>query len=178
MFYMTTIHWIVVALFVLLFIILVILSFKEKNPKNRIIMIISSFFVVLLGAIIALFAAEKFTKKSKLLSYDNRRDLMSESIIFNGKLKNTGDYKLGYCKVEVKLTNNVYKMGRPKDSFFKPRGLDSIFGDKKEYKSNSVKEEFLVAKNIKPGEIKRFRVKMKYPPYFNNTSAKLTLNCH
>ncbi len=179
MFYFTIFHWIAIAIFAVIFILLVLISIKEQNPKTKIAMIFSSVLVVLLGVALSLLALEKWTKKAKLLSYNNKRDLMNESIVFTGRLKNIGDFKIGYCKVEAKLTNNVYKMGIPKNSFFKPKNtLSSLFGTDKEAKPNVVKKEFVVAKNIHPKEARNFSIKMKYPPYFNNTSEKLTLTCH
>jgi hypothetical protein len=174
----TIFHWIAIAVFVLIFLILLLISLKQDSKKMVYSMIFSALLVSILGGVVSIFVLEKYTKKAKILSYDNRRNLSTESIIFTGQIKNIGRFDIGYCEVEVKLTNNVKAMGRPKNAFFKPSNSLSDLFSSKESKPNVVKESFVVAKNIRPSEIKRFRIKMRYPPYFNNTAVKLSLNCH
>jgi len=178
--YMTILHWIAVAIFALVFIILTILASKEKDPKNRKTMIIAAFMVSLLGVVISLFALEKYTKKSKLLAYTQKRMLSTESVVFSGKLQNVGNFKLAECKIKVKFTNNVMTMGRPKNTFYKPSsGLGWFLDDKKEdSKPNTIEKEFKVAKDIAPHKVKNFRIYMKYPPYMNAPLIKLKLECH
>jgi len=178
--YMTLLHWIGVGIFVLVFIVLTILSLKEKDPKNKKVMIFFAFAISLLGVVITLFALEKYTKKYKLLSYTQKRMLSTESVVFQGKIQNTGKFKLAECKIKVKFTNNVMTMGRPKNTFFKPSSdLGWLFGDKKkDDRPNTIEEQFSVAKNIAPKEIKNFRIYMKYPPYMKSPLIKLKLKCH
>ncbi len=178
MFYMTLLHWMVVVVFILLFLILSLLSLKEPNKKVVISMILSSFLITMLGMVIFLFVVDKYTKKGKILAYTQKRNLANETIMFTGRVQNVGNFKIGYCKIEVKLSNKVMKMGRPKDALFKPStNLGPLFSDKK-MQANTVKEEFKVVENLKPKEVKNFRIYMKYPPYMNAPGLKLTLNCH
>ena len=176
--YMTILHWGALAFFALLFLVLSLLSLKEKNKKTMLGMIFSSFLVTALGGVIALFVIDKYTKQAKILSYTHKRNLANETIMFVGRIQNTGNYKIGYCSVEVKLSNNAMKMGRPKEAFFKPStSLGPLFGKKKS-KSPVVKEEFTVVKNLAAKKVKNFRIYMKYPPYMKAPGLKLTLNCH
>ncbi len=178
MFYMTYLHWIAVAFFIIVFLILALLSLKEKNPKNRKTMLFLSSSITILGLFITLFGVEKYTKKAKILSYSQKRLLSTESVIFNGKVKNTGNFKIGECKIKIKFTNNVMTMGRPKGSFFKPSsGLDFLFKDKKYEKPNTLEKEFSAIKNLSPKEIRDFRIEMKYPSYMNAPLIKLKLSC-
>ncbi len=176
--YMTLIHWIAIAIFILLFLILVLLSLKEKKKKVMFGMIFSSFLVTSLGGVVALFVIEKYTKKAKILSYTQKRNLSNETIMFQGSIQNIGNFKIGYCTIEVKLSNNAMRMGRPKEAFFKPStSLGPLFSPK-EMKSSVVKEEFTAVKNLGPKKVKNFRIYMKYPPYMKAPGLKLTLNCH
>ena len=141
-------------------------------------MIFSSFLVTLLGAAISLFVIDKYTKKGKLLSYTQKRNLANETIMFQGRVQNVGNFKIGYCKIEVKLSNNAMKMGRPKEAFFQPStNLGPLFSDKN-IKSNVVKKEFKVLTNLDAKKIKNFKIYMKYPPYMKSPGLKLTLVCH
>jgi len=176
--HMTLIHWMAVVVFILLFIVLSLLSLKEKKRSVMLSMIFSSFLVTTLGGVISIFVIDKYTKKGKLLSYTQKRNLANETIMFQGQIQNIGNFKIGYCTIEVKLTNNAMKMGRPKDSFFKPStSLGPLFSPK-EMKSSVVKEEFEVVKNLDAKKVKNFRIYMKYPPYMKAPGLKLTLNCH
>ncbi|HIP46082.1 MAG TPA: DUF2393 domain-containing protein [Campylobacterales bacterium] len=176
--YMTLIHWMAIVVFVLLFIILSLLSLKEKKKNVIFGMIFSSFLVTALGGVVSIFVIDKYTKKGKILSYTQKRNLANETIMFTGQVQNIGNFKIGYCTIEVKLTNNAMKMGRPKESFFKPNtSLGPLFSPK-EMKSSVVKEEFTVVKNLGAKKVKNFRIYMKYPPYMKAPGLKLTLNCH
>jgi hypothetical protein len=175
---MTILHWGALAFFALLFIALSLLSLREKNKKTMLSMVFSSFLVTGLGAVIALFVIDKYTKQAKILSYTQKRNLANETIMFQGKIQNTGNFKIGYCTIEVKLSNNAMKMGRPKEAFFKPNtSLGPLFSDKKSQLS-VVKQEFNVAKNLAAKKVKNFRFYMKYPPYMKSPGLKLTLTCH
>lgn len=176
--YMTLLHWMAVVIFVLLFMILTILALKEENRKTMLSMIFSAFLVTVLAGVIALFVIDKYTKKGKLLSYTQKRNLSNETIMFQGKIQNIGNFKIGYCTIEVKLSNNAMQMGRPKEAFFKPStSLGPLFSGK-DLKANVVKEEFKVVKNLKPKKVKEFRIYMKYPPHMKSPGLKLTLTCH
>jgi hypothetical protein len=167
-----------VVVFVLIFIILSLLSLREKNKKVMLSMIFSSFLITALGGVISIFVIDKYTKKAKILSYTQKRNLANETIMFEGKIQNIGNFKIGYCTIEVKLSNNAMKMGRPKEAFFKPStSLGPLFSDK-EIKANVVKQEFKVAKNLPAKKVKNFRFYMKYPPHMKAPGLKLTLNCH
>jgi hypothetical protein len=167
-----------VVVFTLIFIVLALLSLREKKKKVMLSMIFSSFLVTALGGVISIFVIDKYTKKAKILSYTQKRNLANETIMFEGKIQNIGNFKIGYCTIEVKLSNNAMKMGRPKEAFFKPStSLGPLFSGK-EMKANVVKQEFKVAKNLPAKKVKSFRFYMKYPPYMNSPGLKLTLNCH
>ena len=176
--YMTIIHWIAVAFFILVFLLLFLLSLKEKKKNVMISMIFSSFLITVLGAVISIFVIDKYTKKGKLLEYTHKRNLSNETIMFTGRIQNIGNFKIGYCTIEVKLSNNAMKMGKPTASFFKPSaGFGEIFSDKKT-NSSIVKKEFKAVRNLAVKEVKNFRIYMDYPPYMNSPGLKLTLKCH
>jgi len=178
MLYMTSLHWIVVAIFVLLFFMLVILSSKEKNTKTLISMIFSSFLLVTFGMAFSLFALDKYTKKGKLVYSSQKRDHRKEIVVVKGKIKNIGNFKIGYCNIEVRMSNDITNRSGGKKSYFTPsKSLGNMFGSK-DIKSNIVKEEFLAVENLEPGKSKNFKVSMKYPPHFVNPRYRIKVFCH
>jgi uncharacterized membrane protein len=53
MMHFTVIHWIVIVVFILIFILLAVLAQKELNKRTRISLIILSFLISLIGAIVS-----------------------------------------------------------------------------------------------------------------------------
>jgi hypothetical protein len=181
--YFTILHWLDIAFFLILFIFLVILSVKaaKNSVKLLLSMIFASFIVTAFGAILGLVILEKYTKKAKLLDVTQRRVLINETLVLNGRVKNIGKFKINYCKLEIKLVNNGWGSGGfTKGTFFKPGGLE-IFGskDKKNKRPNVVKAtRYIVTDGLNPGEIKNFSAIIPYPPYFKNTYLNYKLYCH
>ena len=177
--YFTILHWIALLTFLLIFILLVILSKKETNPKIFWSMVFSSFLVTSMLSIFSIFVLDKYTKKAKLISITHRRVLLNETIMFFGQVKNIGKFKIGYCKLEVKIVNNALNFNNLSGStFYKPRsGLDSLLTNKNEKQSTIIKD-FIIAKNLKPGELRNFSASMPYPPYFQKVDIRYKLYCH
>ncbi len=178
MIFMTTLHWIVLAIFVVLFIVLVLLSAKEKNVKTLLSMIFSSFLLVSAGAIFSLYALDKYTKKGKLISSSQKRDLSRESVIVRGKIRNEGKFKIGYCNVEVRISNDINsRRGKTKSYFTPSTSFGSMFGSK-DIKGNIFKEEYLAIENLDPKKSKAFSISVPFPPHFVNPKYRLKIFCH
>ncbi len=174
---MTSLHWIVVAIFVLLFVILVLLSLKEDDKKNLFSMIFSSFLLVAVGIVFSLYALDKYTKKAKLISVEHKRDFNSESVKIRGKIKNIGNFKIGYCNLEVKISNEIKRGGKRKSYFTPNRSLSGIF-DSKKVEGNIFKEEYLIVKDLESKKSKNFTIKVPFPPRFDNPKYRYKLYCH
>jgi hypothetical protein len=180
--YFTTLHWLDIVFFLVLFVFLVIVSIKAAGNSNKLLlsMIFASFLVTAFGAGLGLLILEKYTKKAKLINVKQRRVLINETLVLKGRVKNIGKFKINYCKLEIKLVNNGWGGGLSKGSFFKSGGLN-VFGskDKQQVKPNTVKATRIIIKNgMKPGEIKSFSAIIPYPPYFKNTYLNYKLYCH
>lgn len=177
--YFTILHWITLCVFLLLFILLVIVSKKETNPKIFWSMVFSSFLVTSMLALFSMFVLDKYTKKGKLVNITHKRVLLNETIMFFGQVQNVGRFKIGHCKLEVKIVNNALNVNNLSGkTFYAPRsGLSSLFSSKNERPSTIIKD-FTIAKNLKPGEIKNFSATMPYPPYFQKADIRYKLYCH
>ncbi len=177
--YFTILHWITLFVFLLLFILLVIVSKKETNPKIFWSMVFSSFLVTSMLAVFSMFVLDKYTKKAKLIKITHKRVLLNETIMFFGQVQNVGKFKIGRCKLEVKMVNNALNPNNisPK-TFYAPRsGLGFLFSSKNDKPSTIIKD-FIIAKNLKPGQIINFSATMPYPAYFNNADIRYKLYCH
>jgi hypothetical protein len=178
--YFTILHWLALAFFLALFILLVVVSRKETRPNVFWSMVFASFLVTATGAVFSMFVLDKYTKKAKLLSIENHRILRTEEIVFKGKVKNVGNFRIGKCKLTIKMINNPVESGKLSGSaVFKPSGMDFFkTKEKKKERPNTIEKVFIVARNIDPDEIQPFTVRMPYPPYFSKTRLIYKLHCH
>jgi len=165
--------------FIVLIIVLLIgaggvyVSLQQPKAKIKIPMLISVVVVTIMLAIFTLMAVDKYTKVVKLYKLDNKRLLSTEKIVYTGIVKNEGDYEIGEVTFQIKLVNKGRATGNIKSaSFFTPSGFMDFFsgGANILYKPQTVVKKFIVAKNLKPGEAKRFRVHFRFPSYFKSVS--------
>ena len=180
MIYFTIIHWLVLLFFLLLFLLLVYISKKEKRRNVFWSMVFASFLVTSTGALFSMFVIDKYTKKARLIRIENHRILRTEEIVFKGKVQNVGKFKIGQCKLSIKMINNPVESGKLSGSqIYKPSGLEFFKSkESKKERPNTVLQEFVVARNLEPGEIQPFTVRMHYPPYFSKTRLIYKLYCH
>lgn len=173
--YFTVWHYAVVAFVTILFLLLTLLSLREKKASVRNSMIFSSFAVMILVAAFMIMAIDKYTKKAEVYQLKNRRILTTEQIVYSGYVQNVGNYKIGEVKLEIKLVNKGHVTGNVKaGSFYKPSGFLDFFGgggnDKQKSRPQQVTETFVIARNLRPGKSEQFHVTMPYPPYFKHTA--------
>ena len=175
--------WHYITFGVILFIFLggIVTSLKQKSTKMQISMLFSVTLVSLFLAIFSVFVVDKYTKKVELYKVKNKRLLSVEKIIYTGFVKNTGNYPIGKVTFSVKLVNKGHATGNVKEgNFYKPSGFFDFFGggSNVKYKPQTVTKEFVVAKNLKPGTSKSFRVYFDYPPYFKSVSQFVKVYGH
>ena len=171
--YFTLWHWFVVILTLLIFILLVVISFRQESSKLRNSMIFSSFLVMSLAAGFLIMALDKYTKKAELSGLKNRRMLNTEKIVYTGYITNVGNYTIGQVKIEFKIVNRGHVSGNVKGgNFFKPSGFFDFFsgGYSRNYKPQKIEETVVVARKLPPGKRQFFRVEFDYPPYFSQVA--------
>ena len=166
-------HFITFGVIFLMFIAGTIGAFKQKETKIKIGMFFSTVLVTSFLAIFSVLVVDKYTKKVSLYKLKNRRLLSTEQIIYSGVVKNKGHHLIGKVTFQIKLVNRGHMTGNVKaGSFYKSSGFFDFFshGFDMKTKPQSLTKEFVVAKNLKPGTSKAFRVYFRYPPYFRSTA--------
>ena len=173
-------HYFALAVIFLLFVVGAIAAMKQENKKLGFQMLISITLFALLLSITSVFIVDKYTKEVKLYKMKNKRLLSTEKIIYTGIVKNEGKYTIGEVVVEIKLVNKGHATGNVKGgNFYKPSGFADFFsGSGQLYKPQSITKEFVVAKNLKPGTAKSFRVYFDYPPYFRSVADFTKVSGH
>lgn len=166
-------HYLVLGIIFLVFLSGVFLTLKQAASKLVAPMIFSITIVSLLMAGFSILAVDKYTKVVKLYKLENKRMLSIEKIVYSGIVKNEGKHEIGRVVFEIKLVNKGHIIGSMKaGTFYKPSGFFDFFssGTGQFQKPQQVTKEFVVAKNLKPGEAKSFNVYLDYPPYFKSVS--------
>ena len=174
-------HFIVLGIIFLIFLTGIVFAFKQTKPKVVLPMIISISLIFILIAGFSIVVIDKYTKVAKLYKLENKRILSIEKIVYSGIVKNEGNHEIGKVIFEIKLVNKGHSAGNVKGgSFFKASGFMDFFssGSGKLYKPQQITKEFIVAKNLKPGETKAFRVYFDYPPYFRSVSHFSKIYAH
>jgi len=175
--YFTILHILTLAILFIIYILLIVLMRKENRPKIFWSMVFANTLVMGMLMVFAMPVLDKYTKKAQVENLTQKRILMTESITFSGQVRNTGSFAIGKCKFEVKLVNNPLTSGKLAGSqVFRPTsGLQ--YGPDDGEKASTVVENFVIATDLKPGELRNFSVSMRYPPHFQQTTPFTTLNC-
>lgn len=166
-------HFITFGVIFLLFILGSIASLKQKSTNMKLGMFFSSALISIFLAAFSILVVDKYTKNVKLYKMENKRLLSIEKIVYSGIVKNEGNHAIGEVTFEIKLVNKGHATGNVKSgSFYKSSGFMDFFtsGYNLTTKPQSITKKFIVAKNLKPGQAKTFRVHFAYPPYFRNTA--------
>ncbi len=170
-------HYLVLIVIFLFFLLGVLSALRQDNKKLVIPMLFSVTLITVLIGGFSIVVVDKYTKVVKLYKLENKRLLSTEQIIYTGIVKNEGNYKIGEVTFEIKIVNKGHATGNVKGgNFYKPSGIAGFFedlfssGPSRTNKIQSLKKEFVVAKNLKPGASKSFRVYFDFPPHFRSMS--------
>lgn len=182
MIYLTILHYLVLMILAIMFILSVAYILKEKRAKVMFSLIISSFLVFGMLAGFSMMALDKYTKKVKITGLKNRRILNNESIVYKGYVTNTGDYTVAQVEYKIKIVNMGHALGRLKGStIFTPSSFLDFIGTsdaKKSQRAQKIERSFIIAQNLEPGKTKSFMVTMPFPPYFRQVSDYKYIYAH
>jgi len=174
-------HFLVLGIVLLIFIGGVVASLKQETQKMQYSMLFSTVLITLFLAVFSVFVVDKYTKHVKLSKLTNKRLLSTEQIVYRGIVTNTGNYTIGKVTFDIKLVNRGHATGNVKGgNFYKPSGFMAFFsgGFNMRSKPQTVEKEFIVARNLKPGNSAAFRVYFDYPPYFSSTAQFSKVSGH
>ena len=169
----TILHWFAICtgIFLFLFISYFIKKFSEDlSSAFKLILIL--FFTMLIVTFASLYVLDSFTKKVKLVEIKHKRVLRNETIVFKGRVKNIGKFKVSAVILKIKILNGENKKLAGDTSFFseKDQGFFSVFRNKdlkiKKKELTKVEKKVVIIKNLAPKETKSFSVSIDYPPYF------------
>ena len=182
--YFTIFHWMFTVVLFMLFSAGLFSSIVKLRGQMRILAISVLFLVIPTVAFIGYISIDKSTKKAIIKNFENRRILRNENIEFSGDIVNVGNFKIGESKLEIKLINHGTAVGRVKGTdFYQPNSwIERLFssnkGSDKVGRPSSIVKEYVIARNLKPGERRKFKVRFRFPAYFKDVAIRHKLYNH
>ena len=151
--------------FALIFLLIAYKTRTVQPTVKMLLIVVIEFFVTLILLFLTFWMINMGLKKAVITKFDNRRVLATETLYLTGYVQNIGKYTINKAVLDVKILNAVsgkaQKVGMNRD------------GSKKE---NTVEKSFIIAKNLRPGEQRKFNAKLKLPPHFNLMDVKKSLS--
>jgi hypothetical protein len=179
--YLTIWHYLAIFIAITLAALALFYAIRQKNKQSTAILSFTFLLFILLATMGAFALIDEKTKKVKLFEEEHFRILSIEKIIFTGAVENRGNYPIAKVTYKVKMINHKSKFTKQEiGTYFESKTFLDYFRPNHtlDFKSQSVEEEFVVAKNLQPGEIKYFRIDMSFPPYFETTSYETSAYAH
>ena len=176
--YFTILHWLVLAIVSLFFILITILVLRNQQEKSPVSTLIVMFVLMVMVFVISIFGLDEYTKVARLENVSHQKVLINESLVYSGQIRNIGGFTIGKCKLEVEIfSDRVGEAGST--ALFTPK---SIFGDfftnTKENDENApVSKTFVIAENLKKGELRNFSVSMRFPTGLKKPTIRHELTC-
>lgn len=178
--YFTILHWIAVIVILLLFALIIVLTIRNHDGKSSLISpILATTFIMGIVLVFVIYGLDKYTKIARLENVVQKKMLINESFSISGQIRNTGNFIIGQCTLEVKVSNNsIEKTGTDSAIFVPKSAFDNLFNWNENSFNVDTTKEFVIAENLYPGEIRNFTVFMRYPASFAKPYTRYELFCH
>lgn len=170
-------HYVDFILIATLFALAVFYTLKQKDLPQKSSYIATYSIAALVLLLLTNIAINQYTKKVVLLNVKDQRFLSTESIIFTGTVRNTGDYDVGEVEIEIEIFDKGLKK-QGKLSFESSAFKDYFGKNNSEVHQPSFLFRRTVAKELKAGHSKHFAVSIDYPSYFQGYTDKQRVIVH
>ncbi len=179
--YFTVLHWASFIGFILLFIISMIFAILKADRANILPIGIFAFFGCGIGFLISIFGIDESVKKCEITNIEYKRMLANESLIVQGRVKNIGEYPVAQCIFELRVSAGALNKSMfGKGEMFSPMsGFFGMFSNEKEEEKKvmSIREEYIITRNLNPGIGRDFTITIPFPPHFTQPLYGYKLNC-
>ena len=180
--YLTVLHWILIVIVLALVVGTLVVSLRALRGQVLIVSVIMTFIIAFFILSIGFISLDEHTKKVQLGELESKRNLLHETMVFTGDVRNIGNYKIGTVTLEIKLINQASATSHASGKdFYQPNSFwDMISGStqKKQQRPNTITIERVVAKNLEPVYRERFKIEFKFPPYFSGVRFRTKVSAH
>lgn len=167
-------HYLSFIIITILFTITILYTLKQKEITQKSSFIALYSVIAILLLFFSIININRYTKQVVLSNVKHHRFLSTESIIYTGNVRNTGNYDVGKIEIEIEIFDKGLK--KESELFQKPTAfkdyyndtdIRKLFGlDNQDIKPSSVIVRKTVAEELKAGHGKQFIVSIRYPSYF------------
>lgn len=177
--YFTILHWIAIGIILTLFGLVSFLIVRNDSEKNPLPTILTAALFFALIAIVSLYVLDKYTKIARLENVSQKKVLINESFSISGQIRNVGNFTIGECTLEVKISNGSLEASSDGPLFVPKSALDNLFKrDNSNMNTIDTTKTFVIAENLKKAEMRNFTVFMRYPPSYAKPYTRYELFCH
>lgn len=177
--YFTLLHWFVIVIIFLLFCLVLVLTIRNHDGKSSLFApILANIFIMGIFTSFAIYGLDKYTKVARLENITQKKVLINESFSISGQIRNIGNFQIGKCVLEVKISNELSDTTGSESIVFQPKSALSNFFRKDTDSSVATTKEFVIAENLHKNEMRNFTVFMRYPPSFSKPYIRYELYCH
>lgn len=177
--YFTVLHWLATLIVGVIFVLCLILVLRNSDEKFPLPTILTIALIAILIFLMSIFGLDKYTKIAELENVVQKKVLINESFSISGQIRNAGNFQIGKCTLEVKLFNESLEKSTDGISFVPKSVFDNLFSKNRgsDFKVDTTKE-FIIAENLRSGEMRNFTVFIRYPASFSKPHARYELFCH
>lgn len=177
--YFTILHWFALIIIALLTLLIIVLTFRNHDGKSSLIApVLATLFIMSILTFFTIYGLDKYTKVARLENIAQKKILINESFSISGQIRNIGQFTIGQCTLEVKISNDSIERGTDAIVFMPKSALSNLLNWGKDENSVETKKEFVIAENLHKGEMRNFTVFMRYPPSFTKPYTRYELFCH
>lgn len=176
--YFTLLHWLALAIVIVVFILSVILVLRNEQEKSPFSTILAIAFIALLFFAFSIYGLDKYTKLARLENVVQKKVLINESFSISGQIRNVGNFTIGKCTLEVKVSNDSLEKSSDGPLFVPKSAFDNLFKRDNGINAIDTTKDFVIAENLNKGEMRNFTVFMRYPPSFVKPYIRYELSCH
>jgi hypothetical protein len=178
--YFTVLHWLALAIILILFILFLILTVRNHDGKSSLLPpILTNILAMSILGFFTFFILDKYTKVAELENIVQKKILVNESFAISGQVRNIGNFQIGRCSLEVKVSNGAIEKTGTDSAIFVPKSVfDTLFKRSSDDIVVETTKTFTIAENLHAGEMRNFTVFMRYPPSFSKPYTRYELSCH
>ena len=176
--YFTFLHWIALAIIIVLCIVFLVLIVQNSDEKFPLPAVLTNFFAMIVLTAFIFYALDKYTKVASLEHMLIKKILINESFSISGQIRNIGDFTISTCSLEVKLSNDSIESGAGVPIFQPKSAFDNLFKWERDTNAIETTRTFVIAQDLYKGEMRNFSVYMRYPPSYAKPKVRYELLCH
>ncbi|ASM34540.1 DNA gyrase subunit B [Campylobacter sputorum subsp. bubulus] len=175
--YFTIWHIAVLICAILIFILILLLMYLNKDKiKNFYVLIGLTLLIISMGSYTIMISLDDKLKTAVISDVSTQRVYINETIVFKGNIRNTSKYNLSRCDIYIQMNSSPGKLQDFSRHLTKKNDFFSFLYKNETEDLKPVKSNVSV-NNIKPFEIRSFSAVLSFPPNFTDPKFFYKVDC-